>query len=812
MKKRGFRRPALGAVLLAAGLLAGSAWGACAPGALGTSRTLVLKREAAAYGRVQHGALPLEPGEVVLTFDDGPRPETTPGVLQALKAQCVRATFFMNGEPLARHRELARRVQAEGHSVGMHGFQHAPFGTLPDAEQRADLETMQEAYRQALGSSAPAYRFPFLAETPALMAALKAQDVTVMSVDTGLDDWLPDQTPRMLADRMVERLRGSGGGIVLLHDAQDQTAQALPLLLDTLKAQGYRVVHLAWEAEAERPPRPAAGPAASPIKVNQVGFLPHGAKWAVVPAGAQAGFSVVDAATGAEVFQGRLGAAATWAPAEEPVRLADFSALSTPGSYRVRVQGLAESPRFTIAADAYAALNAASIRAYFYNRASMPLLPAHAGVYAREAGHPDTQVQVHASAAGPGRPEGAVISSPKGWYDAGDYNKYIVNSGISTYTLLAAYEHFPAFFEKQGLNIPESGNAIPDVLDEALWNLDWMLTMQDPGDGGVYHKLTNKGFDGTVMPHQATGPRFVVQKSTAAALNFAAVMATASRVFSAFEAQRPGLSARMLAAAESAWQWARKNPAAIYRQPADIRTGDYGDDKLADEFAWAAAELYISTRNDAYYAALNAAQVPNDVPSWGSVNGLAWVSLAHHRQRLTAVADQRLIASRITTLADSRAAAWPASAYRVGMRATDFNWGSNSGALNQALMLIQGYRLNGTRSQLDAAQALLDYVVGRNPIGTSMVTGFGEKSTLHPHHRPSEADGIAAPIPGFIAGGPNPGQQDKAGCPEPYPSAVPAKAYLDHYCSYASNEVAINWNAPLVYVSAALQALTRAAE
>ena len=98
--------------------------------------------------------------------------------------------------------------------------------------------------------------------------------------------------------------------------------------------------------------------------------------------------------------------------------------------------------------------------------------------------------------------------------------------------------------------------------------------------------------------------------------------------------------------------------------------------------------------------------------------------------------------------------------------------------------------------------------MGRNPLGRSMVTGVGTKPPMHPHHRPSEADGIDAPVPGFISGGPNPGQQDKAGCPVPYPSKMPALSWLDHYCSYASNEIAINWNAPLVYVSAALQALT----
>ena len=224
----------------------------CAADTLGTSRTLTLKREGAAYGVPQHAALPLAAGEVVITFDDGPRPESTPRVLAALRQQCVRATFFMVGESLARNPALARQVRAEGHSSGLHGYTHAHAASQSGAEQLADLGAVQAAYRGAFGADAPAWRFPFLEETATLTDALKAQAITIMSVDVGVDDWLPDQSPRMLADRLVERLSHGGRGIILLHDAQDQTAEALPLLLTTLKAHGYRVVHVEWEPVASR--------------------------------------------------------------------------------------------------------------------------------------------------------------------------------------------------------------------------------------------------------------------------------------------------------------------------------------------------------------------------------------------------------------------------------------------------------------------------------------------------------------------------------------------------------------------------------
>jgi len=549
---------------------------------------------------------------------------------------------------------------------------------------------------------------------------------------------------------------------------------------------------------------PPEAPAA--IHVNQVGFVPGAAKWAVVERAAGTAFSVVDSLSGREVLRGTLGEATSWEPAQEVVRLADFSALTMPGEYRLRVDGLADSPRFKVAQDAYAALNAAAIKAFYFNRAGIALEHEHAGPWARPAAHPDDRVLVHASAVGPRRAEGAVISAPKGWYDAGDYNKYVVNSGITVYTLLAAYEHFPAFFERQRLAIPESGNGLPDLLDEVLWNLEWMLAMQDPADGGVYHKLTNKHFDAVVMPHHAKGERYVVQKTTAATLDFAAVMAQASRVFAPFDAQQPGRSARMLAAAKAAWAWAQAQPAAIYRQPPDIHTGGYDDSQLDDEFAWAAAELYVTTRDDAFLAAMKRRAVPADLPGWPSVGELGWITLAHHRERLTPAADRTLIERRVVEQAAKLAAAWQASPYRVAMQASDFYWGSNAVALNHALVLIQGYRLAGDRRMLDAAQAALDFVLGRHPTGSSMVTGFGERAPRRPHHRPSEADGVDAPVPGFIVGGPRAAQGDD--CPMPYPSKAPAKAWLDEFCSFTTNEVAINWNAPLVYVSAALQALT----
>ena len=549
----------------------------------------------------------------------------------------------------------------------------------------------------------------------------------------------------------------------------------------------------------------AGAASAQAIKVNQLGFLPQAQKLAV--ASQQAGEFEIVGEDGKAAFKGTAGPALRWEPSGETVRVLDFSPLTRPGTYRIRIAGMPLSDPFTVNADGYRAVSAAALKAFYFNRSAIALEPRIAGAWARPAGHPDDKVKVHASAASTARPAGTVLSSPKGWYDAGDYNKYVVNSGISTYTLLAAFEHYPAFF-KQDIGIPESGDGIPDILDEAMWNLEWMLTMQDPQDGGVYHKLTNLRFDGIVMPHAAsTTPRYVVAKSTAAALDFAATMATASRVLAPYEQKWPGMSARMLAAAQSAWRWAGQHPNAVFKNPQDVATGEYGDDKLGDEFAWAAAELFIATGDGRYATALLKHDAPLSTPSWGNVAALGWMSLAHHRARLAPGLDRVLVERRIDGLAAQLAGTWRSSGYRLAMTPKDFVWGSNAVVLNQGMMLLQAYRLKPNGDYLRAAQSSLDYVLGRNPTGYSFVTGFGARPFMHPHHRPSMADGIEAPVPGWLSGGPNPGQQDAKDCP-PYPSKLPALSYIDHDCSYAANEVAINWNAPLVYVSAALSALT----
>lgn len=549
------------------------------------------------------------------------------------------------------------------------------------------------------------------------------------------------------------------------------------------------------------------------IRVNQIGFYPKGPKFAVAVGATSNVFYVTSVNQADTLFAGTLGAAQVWPHSGETVKLINFTALQKTGEYTIVVPGLGPSRRFFIKDYVHQDLSVGAIKGFYFQRASTALIDLYAGKWKRSAGHLDNQVWVHASAATTARPENTIISSSKGWYDAGDYNKYIVNSGISTYTLLAAYEHYPNYYKELKLNIPESGNNLPDILDEALWNINWMLTMQDPNDGGVYHKLTTANFSGMVMPNQDTARRYVVQKSTPATLDFAAAMAQASRVFKEFSVEMPGFEQTCLTAALEAWRWARKNRNVRYNQSAlnaaynpDITTGEYGDGNFTDEFQWAAAELFITTKADSFLKANNPLAGSFGVPWWGGVNTLGLYSLAFHRAKLGPAIDTTTVVSALLRLANGLKTVPTTSAYHVvmGVSNGDFVWGSNAIAANQGMALLQAHRLTGEASYLEAAIQNLDYLLGRNATGYCFVTSLGGKPPLHIHHRQSEADGIADPVPGLLAGGPNPNRED--GC-SGYLGTERARSYLDNVCSYASNEIAINWNAPLVYLAGAIEAL-----
>lgn len=548
------------------------------------------------------------------------------------------------------------------------------------------------------------------------------------------------------------------------------------------------------------------------IHINQLGYHPGSTKKALVKSVngyAADQFAVLDAA-GDTVVESGVGAADYWEFSGDAVSLVDFSGLRDPGKYRLCV-GERCSYWFEIAEDRYGELADAALKSYFYARAGVDIEEEFGGAWHYEGGHPDTVVFIHESAADERRPANSTISSPGGWYDAGDYGKYVVNSGITTWTLIQSLRFNRDFHEEQRLGIPESGNGLPDVLDEALVNLKWMLTMQDPNDGGVYHKLTTKNFDGFIMPAETSLPRYVVMKSTAAALDFAATMASAARVLreygtsSGLDASSGlvELAAEMEVAATSAWAWALEHPDVIYEQPEDIFTGTYWDSALEDEWFWAAAELYLLSGDNAFKDRLAEWYQRPVTPKWNLVHTLGVISLISSEKREEFSEMEQDFLEYADLMLEKEAA----SPYHVSI--DQFAWGSNSDVANDGVLKLVAWQLSGDSSYIASAQNDLDYILGRNATGYSFVTGFGSKSPMFPHNRIMGADGIEAPIPGFISGGPNVSVMTDCEAEEVVRSSFPAASFTDTECSYSTNETAINWNAPLVFLSSGLEVFYR---
>lgn len=538
---------------------------------------------------------------------------------------------------------------------------------------------------------------------------------------------------------------------------------------------------------------------ANDILINQIGYEAGTQKQALLRIAANA-FSLINQ-EGVVVFEGKTTAPKFWDLSGDTVRIADFSKFDKPGTYRLLVRENIVSHPFEIGEKLYSRLADAALKSYYYARCGEDILEPYGGKWHWQGGHPDTNVVVHTSAADKYRPEGTPITSHGGWYDAGDYGKYIVNSSITTWTLLLSAGLNGEYHEGQDLNIPESENEIPDVVDEALVNLKWMMTMQDPNDGGTYHKLSTKDFDGFLMPEETSKQRYVVQKSTPAALDFAATMAAASRILEEYGIT--DLADQMKASAIKSWLWAEKHPEVYYIQPEDISTGAYKDTSLVDEWFWASSELYLLTGEKKYKEILLDTYQGPVTPKWDVVNSLGVISLLTSGKR----EEFQDLEQDFLAYADGMLQKEKSSSYLISTDA--FAWGSNSDVANEGMLKLVAFLLTKDSAYGSSARNDLHYILGRNATGYCFVTGYGSKSPLHPHNRIMAADGIEAPIPGYIVGGPNTIVLTDCEPEDIERSPYPAASYTDTQCSYSTNETAINWNAPLVFLSSGINILSK---
>lgn len=536
------------------------------------------------------------------------------------------------------------------------------------------------------------------------------------------------------------------------------------------------------------------------IRLNQVGFYTYGPKTAVIVSPRTWYFSIRSTDLSHTYYRGELSATRYWKSSGDSVKIADFSDFTEEGTYVLYVSGKEVSYQFTISGKINYELSKGLVRHFYYQRASTDLLSTYAGKWSRRAGHHDTRIIIHPSAASPGRAAGQVFPSPKGWYDAGDYGKYIVNAGISTYQLLLLYEQFSEYFDTLSLNIPESKNGIPDLLDEIKWELDWMLTMQDPYDGGVYHKLTGKTFIGDMMPDVAEEDRYFIGKSTTAAFDFAAICAVAYRIY---KKHYPSFADSCLNAAKYAYKWGVDNPKALFRRnPEDVVTGEYNDANANDEYQWASWELYIATDSSIYQDSAIAKKTSYAIPSWQTVSTLGMYSMA-------LVKNDSFAVSKVYGLADGLLKT--ISSHPFTTSAKSFYWGSNGNVANEGMAMLVAFLISKDCKYLEGAIHSLDYLLGRNGPGYSFVTGFGTRSAMNPHHRPSIADGIVDPVPGFLVGGPNSQYSDGECTSADYPEET-AKRWIDQSCSYSTNEIAINWNAPAAFLAGGIEAVFNSAK
>lgn len=530
------------------------------------------------------------------------------------------------------------------------------------------------------------------------------------------------------------------------------------------------------------------------IRINQVGYYPTANKIAVVVFTGATTFEVVNVADNTVELTGNLSPQVFWKDSGDSIKRADFSTLTKIGTYKIRIPEFGESYPFEISNTVLREAAYASLKSFYYQRCSYELKAPFAGLWKRAAGHPDTKCILHSSTGKSG-----TISSPGGWYDAGDYGKYVINAGVSVATLLSFYESINKFFAFEAINIPESNNVKSDLLDEVKFELDWLKTMQDI-DGGVFFKLTTLAFSGFVMPDADKADRYVIGKTTASALDFAAMMAMAGRIYKDYDA---GYAADCITRSEQAWVWAKANPAIYFKNPADVSTGEYGDGNVSDEFIWAAAELYITTQKAEYKAYLegkSGSLTYKNSPGWSNVQPLAALSLATQINGLSPTLLTTIKNSIISTSDSwlSQIASSPAHIPTFG-----FNWGSNSGIANDGVGLLYAYILTKDTKYIKGAAECADYLLGKNATGFSFESNYGYKTPMNFHHRPSYSDGVIQPVPGFVSGGPNKGKEDG----EKYPFSDPAKCFVDVMGSYASNEVCINWNSPLTALLAGVDAV-----
>jgi endoglucanase len=556
------------------------------------------------------------------------------------------------------------------------------------------------------------------------------------------------------------------------------------------------------------------------VRVNQVAYLPDGPKNATLVTTATTALPwELRNRNGKAVVGGSTVPRGVDASSGQNVHFIDFSRYRSPGKgFTLVADGEASRP-FDIGAAAYEQLRTDALKFFYTQRSGIEILDSLRPGYGRPAGHVDVP---------PNLGDGAVpcqagvcdytLDVTGGWYDAGDHGKYVVNGGISVWQLLNQYERSRLIDGAQAgkladgtLAVPESGNGIPDILDEARWELEFLLKMQVPAGqplaGMAHHKIHDANWTGLpLLPHLDPQQRELHPVSTAATLNLAATAAQAARLYKRYDRD---FADRALAAARTAFAAAQANPDRYAPASDGNGGGPYNDDKVTDEFYWAAAELFLTTGEKQYKDYVLAAPdhtadvfTGNGAFDWASTAAAGRLDLALVPSALPGRAQVR---RSIVDGADRFLAIQNANPYGVPYAPTGniWDWGSNSAVLNNMVIMASAYDITGRAKYLDGVLKGLDYILGRNALNQSYVTGYGEVSSHNQHSRwyARQLDpALPNPPRGTLAGGPNSLLQD------PYAQSkltgcVGQFCYIDDIQSWSTNELTINWNAPLAWIA-----------
>ncbi|MCM3128894.1 glycoside hydrolase family 9 protein [Paenibacillus provencensis] len=527
------------------------------------------------------------------------------------------------------------------------------------------------------------------------------------------------------------------------------------------------------------------------VLVNQIGYPTKGNKL-VILRGSSSAFHIRDTATSEVVYSAQTHDKVEDLCSGDHVYQGDFSAFEVPGQYRIEdSEGNVSSP-FIISEQPYVEVHGGLMKAFYYLRCGEDLDEEYAGVWSHKACH-TSQGSVHTNSS-------QRLDGNGGWHDAGDYGKYVVAGAKALVDLMLSWELYPNAFV-HSIPLPETDGIMPDVLHECKVELEFLLKMQDAATGGSYHKLTTKQFPGLdVMPEEDEAELVFAPISATATAASCAVMAVAARIYNTYDAE---FADKCLTSAKYSWTWLEKHPNEPgFRNPPDILTGEYGDACDLDERYWAATELYFSTGDSVYHDAVKR-YVQKDFPKcelgWADMGGYGTIRylLADKQEKDAALYAE--LKSHLLNEADRLLQIVKQDGYGISLKEEDYIWGSNMVVMNRAMLLLLAHKLCGNVEYEQAALGHVHYILGLNVLDLSYVTGFGEYSVMHPHHRPSVGDGVEAPVPGMLAGGPNKYLNDE--CMRTHLQGKPAAAcYIDDKDSYAGNEITIYWNSPAVFV------------